>query len=244
MNEVVHLDEVRKVHGAGGSAVTALNGVSLSVAAGTFLAIMGPSGSGKSTLLNCAAGLETPTSGGVWIDGTPLSTLDDAALTLFRRRHIGFAFQQYNLMPYLTAYQNVELPLRLAGAVDRASARRIIEALDDVGLVHRMDRLPAQLSGGEQQRVAVARALVTQPKVIFADEPTGALDSASAAQVLALLRRSRQTVVLVTHDPVAASHADSVAFLADGRIVGWMNEPNAEAVARQLTHLGELIGGK
>ncbi len=180
MNVVVHLEDVRKVHGAGESAVAALNGVSLSVAAGTFLAVMGPSGSGKSTLLNCAAGLEQPTSGSVWVDGTALADLDDAALTLFRRQHIGFAFQQFNLLPYLTAYQNVELPLRLAHAVDRRTVRRISEALDDVGLAHRMDRLPAQLSGGEQQRVAVARALVTEPNVIFADEPTGAPASTSA----------------------------------------------------------------
>jgi putative ABC transport system ATP-binding protein len=147
MNVVVHLEGVRKVHG-GESAVAALNGLSLSVAAGTFLAVMGPSGSGESTLLNCAAGLEQPTSGSVWVDGTALSDLDDAALTVFRRQHVGFAFQQFNLLPYLTAYQNVELPLRLAHTVDRRTVRRITEALDDVGLAHRMDRLPAQLSGG------------------------------------------------------------------------------------------------
>ena len=238
---VLQLDGVRKVHGTGASAVTALDGVSLSVPAGTFLAIMGPSGSGKSTLLNCAAGLETPTAGTVALNATSLAGMDDADLTRFRRETVGFVFQNFNLLPYLTAYQNVELPLRLAGTLDRASRRRVVEVLDSVGLAHRMDRLPAQLSGGEQQRVAVARALVTQPSVIFADEPTGALDSASAAQVLTLLRSAAPTVVMVTHDPVAAAYADVVSFLADGEIVSRMDAPNAEAIARQLTHLGELV---
>jgi putative ABC transport system ATP-binding protein len=242
------LDGVRKVHGAGAGAVIALDGVSLSVPAGTFLAVMGPSGSGKSTLLNCAAGLEAPTGGAVTVGGTVLSGMDDDALTRFRRASIGFVFQGFNLLPYLTAYQNVELPLRLAGRLDRTSARAITEALDSVGLAHRMDRLPAQLSGGEQQRVAVARALVTQPSVIFADEPTGALDSTSASQVLNLLRHAVQqlgrTVVMVTHDPVAASYADSVFFLADGRIVSRMDAPDAESVARQLSHLGELVAAR
>jgi putative ABC transport system ATP-binding protein len=242
-HEVLRLDRVRKVHGSGAGAVVALNGASLSVAAGTFLAVMGPSGSGKSTLLNCAAGLETPTEGTVTVGGAELAGLDDAALTQFRRGHIGFVFQDFNLLPYLTAYQNVELPLRLAGA--RVDRRRIAEVLDRVGMAQRTDRLPAQLSGGEQQRVAVARALVTRPSVIFADEPTGALDSASAAQVLGLLRGAvrtgGQTVVMVTHDPVAAARADSVLFLADGELVGRLDRPDAAAVAQQLTHLGELV---
>jgi putative ABC transport system ATP-binding protein len=235
-NEVLRLDGVRKVHGGGAGAVIALNGASLSVAAGTFLAVMGPSGSGKSTLLNCAAGLETPTAGTVTVGGTGLAGLDDVALTRFRRGHIGFVFQDFNLLPYLTAYQNVELPLRLGGT--RVDRRWIAGVLDQVGMAHRMDRLPAQLSGGEQQRVAVARALVTRPSVIFADEPTGALDSGSAAQVLGLLRAAvttgGQTVVMVTHDPVAASHADSVLFLADGELVSRLDRPDAEAVAQQL----------
>ncbi|HEY7050385.1 MAG TPA: ABC transporter ATP-binding protein [Jatrophihabitantaceae bacterium] len=234
--EVLRLDGVRKVHGRGAGAVIALSGASLSVAAGTFLAVMGPSGSGKSTLLNCAAGLETPTEGTVTVGGTGLAGLDDVALTQFRRGHIGFVFQDFNLLPYLTAYQNVELPLRLGGA--RVDRRRIAAVLDRVGMAHRLDRLPAQLSGGEQQRVAVARALVTRPSVIFADEPTGSLDSASAAQVLGLLRdavrTAGQTVVMVTHDPVAASRADSVLFLADGELVSHMDRPDAEAVAQQL----------
>jgi putative ABC transport system ATP-binding protein len=172
---VLQLDGVRKVHGTGASAVTALDGVSLSVPPGMFLAVMGPSGSGKSTLLNCAAGLEIPTAGTVTVGEIDLAALDDDALTRFRRQHVGFVFQDFNLLPYLTAYQNVELPLRLAGTANGASRRRIVEVLDGVGLAHRLDRLPAQLSGGEQQRVAVARALVTEPNVIFADEPTGAL---------------------------------------------------------------------
>jgi len=245
MSEILRLDGVRKVHGAGAGAVTALDGVTLSVAAGTFLAVMGPSGSGKSTLLNCAAGLEIPTAGIVSVNGTSLAGMDDTQLTRFRRTNIGFVFQDFNLLPYLTAYQNVELPFRLAGRIDRRSGRRIVEMLDGVSMGHRMDRLPAQLSGGEQQRVAVARAVVTQPSVIFADEPTGALDSTSAAQVLDLLRGAArqmgQTVVMVTHDPVAASYADSVSFLADGEIVSRMDAPDAEAIARQLTHLGDLV---
>jgi putative ABC transport system ATP-binding protein len=241
---VLQLDGVRKVHGTGASAVTALDGVSLSVPPGMFLAVMGPSGSGKSTLLNCAAGLEIPTAGTVTVGEIDLAALDDDALTRFRRQHVGFVFQDFNLLPYLTAYQNVELPLRLAGTANGASRRRIVEVLDGVGLAHRLDRLPAQLSGGEQQRVAVARALVTEPNVIFADEPTGALDSSSAAQVLALLRGAAPTVVMVTHDPVAASYADSVFFLADGSLVGRLDQPDAEAVARQLTHLGELVASR
>jgi len=248
MSEILRLDGVRKVHGAGEGAVTALDGVHLSVAAGTFLAVMGPSGSGKSTLLNCAAGLETPTAGNVSVNGTSLAGMDDAELTQFRRSQIGFVFQDFNLLPYLTAYQNVELPLRLAGPLDRASRGRVAEALDGVAMAHRMDRLPAQLSGGEQQRVTVAREIVTQPSVIFADEPTGALDSTSAARVLDLLRGAArqltQTVVMVTHDPVAAAYADSVVFLADGELVSRMDAPNAEQVARQLTHLGELVAGR
>ena len=248
MSEILRLDGVRKVHGVGEGAVTALDGVHLSVAAGTFLAVMGPSGSGKSTLLNCAAGLETLTAGKVSVNGTTLAGMDDAQLTQFRRTHIGFVFQDFNLLPYLTAYQNVELPLRLAGRLDRASRGRVAEVLDGVSMAYRMDRLPAQLSGGEQQRVAVARAIVTRPSVIFADEPTGALDSTSAARVLDLLRGAArqltQTVVMVTHDPVAAAYADSVVFLADGELVSRMDAPNAEQVARQLTHLGELVAGR
>jgi putative ABC transport system ATP-binding protein len=239
----VRLDAVTKVYGSGTTTVTALDGVSLEVTTGSFTALMGPSGSGKSTFLHCAAGLEHPTSGSVTVAGTSLQDMSDDQLTRFRRTEVGFVFQSFHLLPYLTAYQNTELPLRLAsGRIDRA---RVEEVLAAVALQDRHDHLPAELSGGQQQRVAVARAMVGRPAVIFADEPTGALDSVSAREVLGLLRYAArelgQTIVMVTHDPVAASYADAVVFLVDGAIHGQMRNPTPEAVAAQLTQLGDLV---
>jgi putative ABC transport system ATP-binding protein len=242
-DEALRLEGVRRVYGAEGNRVVALDGVSLSLPAGSFTAVMGPSGSGKSTLLQCAAGLDRPTGGRVFVDGAELTDGGEAALTRFRRQRIGFIFQQFNLLPTLNVMQNVVLPLKLAGRkVDKAGARAV---LDRVGLGDRLDHLPAELSGGQQQRVAIARALVTRPRVVFADEPTGALDTRSARAVLELLRESvresGQTVVMVTHDPVAASFADSILYLADGRIVGHQTAPTAETVAERMTHLADEV---
>ncbi|GHD58544.1 ABC transporter ATP-binding protein [Streptomyces mirabilis] len=239
--EALRLVKVGKTYGAGESAVTALDGVSLGLARGSFTAVMGPSGSGKSTLLRCAAGLERPDSGIVRVDGVEMTGGGEAELTRFRRGRIGFVFQQYNLLPTLTVAQNTILPLKLAGRrVDRARAREILTA---VGLGDRLGSLPDQLSGGQQQRVAIARALVAEPRVIFADEPTGALDSRGARDVLRLLREAvrvhGRTVVMVTHDPLAASYADAVVFLADGRMAGQLHAPTADAVAERLAHLGD-----
>ncbi|MDQ7908785.1 ABC transporter ATP-binding protein [Phytohabitans sp. ZYX-F-186] len=247
--EALRLVEVRKVYGDEGTRVTALAGVSLSLPHGTFTAVMGPSGSGKSTLLHCAAGLEEPDAGRVFVDGHELGGRSETALTRFRRAHIGFVFQQFNLLPTLTVTQNTTLPLKLAGRpIDHAAARAVLER---VGLGQRLDHLPGQLSGGERQRVAIARALVTRPGVVLADEPTGALDSHSAREVLELLQETvrgyGRTVVMVTHDPVAAAYADVVVFLADGQLAGRMASPTARAVAERLTHLGDAaqqgIGG-
>ncbi|MFD9512423.1 ABC transporter ATP-binding protein [Streptomyces mirabilis] len=239
--EALRLVEVGKTYGAGESAVTALDGVSLGLARGSFTAVMGPSGSGKSTLLRCAAGLERPDSGIVRVDGVEMTGGGEAELTRFRRGRIGFVFQQYNLLPTLTVAQNTILPLKLAGRrVDRARAREILTA---VGLGDRLGSLPDQLSGGQQQRVAIARALVAEPRLIFADEPTGALDSRGARDVLRLLQEAvrvhGRTVVMVTHDPLAASYADAVVFLADGRMAGQLHAPTADAVAERLAHLGD-----
>ncbi|QBJ97866.1 ABC transporter ATP-binding protein [Rhodococcus sp. ABRD24] len=237
----IRLDGVTKTYGSGRAAVTALDSVSLTLAPGSFTAVMGPSGSGKSTFLHCAAGLDQPTTGSVWLGDTDISALKPKARTIFRRDHIGFVFQAYNLMSALTVEQNVTLPLLLAGRVaDRAHLDYVLGA---VGLDGKRDRRPAEMSGGQQQRVAIARALITQPHAVFADEPTGALDSRTGRQVLELLRRTTtelgQTVVMVTHDPVAAAHADQVQFLADGRLVGRMDSTTAAAVADHMTHLGE-----
>ncbi|MEU9207243.1 ABC transporter ATP-binding protein [Streptomyces sp. NPDC048415] len=244
--EALRLVGVSKTYGVGESAVTALDGVTLALARGTFTAVMGPSGSGKSTLLQCAAGLERPDSGIVMVDGTELTGGGEAELTKFRRGRIGFVFQQYDLLPTLTVAQNTVLPLKLARRrVDRARAREI---LTSVGLGDRLGHLPDQLSGGQRQRVAIARALVAEPRVIFADEPTGALDTRSAREVLGLLRQAvrahGRTVVMVTHDPLAASYADSVVFLADGRRAGELHAPTVDTVAKRLAHLGDdaLLG--
>jgi len=232
-----------RTYGAGEAAVRALDGVSLDLATGSFTAIMGPSGSGKSTLLHCAAGLEQPDSGQVEVAGEPMPRGSETRLTRFRRERIGFVFQQYNLLPTLTALQNATLPLTLAGR--RVNRDRAVALLEEVGLGDRLHHLPDQLSGGQRQRVAVARALITAPSVVFADEPTGALDTRSARDVLALLRstvdRHGRTVVMVTHDPVAASYADAVVFLADGRLdpAGTLHRPSVDTIAARLAHLGD-----
>ncbi|TDC58385.1 ABC transporter ATP-binding protein [Actinomadura sp. KC345] len=241
--EALRLEGVRKMYGTEDNRVVALDGVSLSLPAGSFTAVMGPSGSGKSTLLQCAAGLDRPDEGRVFVDGAELTGDGEAALTRFRRKRIGFVFQQFNLLPTLDVLQNTVLPLKLAGRkVDRERARAV---LGRVGLGDRLGHLPAELSGGQQQRVAIARALVTEPRVVFADEPTGALDTRSARDVLGLLQESvqmfGQTVVMVTHDPVAASFAHSVLYLTDGRIVGHQTAPTAEAVAERMTHLADEV---
>jgi putative ABC transport system ATP-binding protein len=236
----VALRDVRKVHGKGDAAVVALDGVSVTLPRGSFTAIMGPSGSGKSTFLNVAAGLDRPTSGTVVLGETNLAGLSERRLTILRRERIGFVFQAFNLLPSLTVAQNIGLPLRL----DRRRVRRsnVREVAARVGLDNRLRHRPAQLSGGQQQRVAIARALVTRPEVIFADEPTGALDTRTGRDVLALLREvvdlDGHTVVMVTHDPVAAAQADRVLLLADGRLVGTLEAPDADEVAEHLAHLG------
>jgi putative ABC transport system ATP-binding protein len=241
MTDAVRLESLRRVYDSADHPVVALDGVTATFAPGTFTAVMGPSGSGKSTLLQCAAGLDRPTDGRVFIDGTELTATREAAMTRFRRRRVGFVFQDFNLMPALTVEQNVVLPLRLAGRrVDRARTRAV---LDRLGLGDRLGHTPDRLSGGQRQRVAIARALVTDPAVVFADEPTGALDIRSARDVLELLRAAvrdfGRTVVMVTHDPVAAAYADAVLFLADGRIVGRLDRPTADAVAERLAHLAD-----
>ncbi|MFB6772631.1 ABC transporter ATP-binding protein [Streptomyces sp. NPDC056337] len=229
------LDAV-KVYGGGDTAVRALDGVSVDFPAGRFTAIMGPSGSGKSTLMHCAAGLDTLTSGTARIGDTDLSTLDDRRLTLLRRDRVGFVFQAYNLVPTLTVAENITLPLDLAGR--RGDPGWVDALIDVVGLRDRLHHRPAELSGGQQQRVAVARAFAGQPDVVFADEPTGNLDSRSGGEVLGLLgrtvRRTGRTVVMVTHDPVAAAHADEVLFLADGRLVDRMDAPTADKVLDRM----------
>jgi putative ABC transport system ATP-binding protein len=232
--------EAVKSYGTGEAAVRALDGVTVEFARGRFTAIMGPSGSGKSTLLHCLAGLDTLTSGDVQLGGQSLSGLSDKALTHLRRDRMGFVFQAFNLLPTLTAAENIRLPLDLAGrAVDQKWFDRVVAA---VGLADRLDHTPAQLSGGQQQRVAAARALVSRPEIVFADEPTGALDSRSGAELLGFLRRAvdefGQTIVMVTHDPVAASYADRVVFLADGRIVDEMTAPTSAAVLDAMKRLG------
>ncbi|MEU3096629.1 ABC transporter ATP-binding protein [Streptomyces sp. NPDC006967] len=237
--DAITLRRVSRRYGSGDRAVHALDEVSLAFPRGSFTAVMGPSGSGKSTLLQCAAGLDRPTSGSVVVGGTELTGLGERRLTLLRRERIGFVFQAFNLLPSLTAEQNVVLPLRLAGR--RVPRSRIRAALDQVGLGDRARHRPAQLSGGQQQRVALARALITRPEVLFADEPTGALDSRTGHEVLTLLRGmtdgAGRTVVMVTHDPVAASRADRVVFLVDGRVHGELTRAGADAIAARMTGL-------
>lgn len=230
-----------KTFGTTGAGVTALDAVDVSVEARRFTAIMGPSGSGKSTLMHCLAGLETPTSGQVLIGETDLTSLSDRQLTLLRRERIGFIFQSFNLLPMLTARQNIVLPLTLAGrSVDTA---RLAEICRILGIDDRLGHRPSELSGGQQQRVAVARALISQPDVLFADEPTGALDSRSSTQMLSFLRSSvrefGQTIVMVTHDPKAASYADRVLLLADGRVAGEQQDPTEDSVLEAMKGLGE-----
>jgi putative ABC transport system ATP-binding protein len=236
----VALHDVRKVYGQGDGRVVALDGVSLGLSQRSFTAIMGPSGSGKSTFLHLAAGLDRPTSGSVAFGETDLSRLSERRLTILRRERVGFVFQAFNLMPSLTVTQNIALPLRLDGRRARRSDVREVAAR--VGLEQRLGHRPSQLSGGQQQRVAIARALVTRPEVVFADEPTGALDTRTGRGVLALLREvvdaDGHTVVMVTHDPVAAAHADRVVLLADGQLAGMLEAPSADEVAEQLAHLG------
>jgi putative ABC transport system ATP-binding protein len=233
--------DVTRVYGHGQASVTALDRVSLDIPAGSFTAVMGPSGSGKSTLMHCMAGLDAVTSGRLWIGETEISRLRERQLTRLRRDRIGFVFQAYNLLPVLSAEANITLPLDIAGrAADPGWLATVIET---VGLGDRMKHRPNELSGGQQQRVAVARALAGRPDIVFADEPTGNLDSRAGAEVLGLLRRSvrefGQTVVMVTHDPGAASYADRVVFLADGQIAGGLDRPTPASVLDAIKNLGE-----
>src|ERR1700748_3791094 len=236
----IALRDVRKVYGRGDGAVAALDGVSAALSRGSFTAIMGPSGSGKSTFLNVAAGLDRPTSGSVALGGIDLAHLRERRLTILRRERIGCVFQAFNLLPSLTVAQNIALPLRLDGRRPRRSAVREIAAR--VGLDKRLRDRPSQLSGGQQQRVAIARALITRPEVVFADEPTGALDTRTGREVLALLRgvvdEDGHTVVMVTHDPVAAAPPDRAIHRAPRRLAGTLDAPSADEVAEALAHLG------
>ena len=233
--------EASKIYGRGQTEVRALDGITIDFAANTFTAIMGPSGSGKSTLLHCVAGLDSLTSGKVFIGGDDLSTMDDRKLTLLRRDRIGFVFQAYNLIPTLTAQENITLPLRLAGR--HPDPDWLDQVVGTLGLGDRLTHRPAEMSGGQQQRVAVARALVTRPELIFGDEPTGNLDSHASTEVLTFLRRAveemNQTLVMVTHDPYAASFADRILFLADGRAVDEMTKPTADRVLDRMKRFGE-----
>jgi putative ABC transport system ATP-binding protein len=231
---------VTKLYGAGDATVAALDDVSVDLARGRFTAIMGPSGSGKSTLLHVLAGLDRPTSGEVYLGDTEITSLNDKRLTMLRRDRIGFIFQSFNLLPTLTAAENIVLPMRIAGR--KPDPDWVASIVDTVGLGGRLEHRPAQLSGGQQQRVAAARALASRPEIVFADEPTGALDSRSGTELLRFLRTAvdelAQTVVMVTHDPNAAAYADRVLFLADGHIVDEMHSPSAEDVLDYMKHLG------
>jgi putative ABC transport system ATP-binding protein len=233
---VAEARDLVKVYGQGDAEVRALDGVSVDFLQGQLTAIMGPSGSGKSTLMHCMAALDTPSSGSVVVDGVQVGGLKDKALTRLRRDRIGFIFQSFNLVPTLTAAENITLPLDIAGTkVDQSWYDTVIET---VGLRARLKHKPNELSGGQQQRVACARALVSRPAIVFADEPTGNLDSSASAEILAFLRRSvdefGQTIVMVTHEPSAAAYADRVVFLADGRIVGELQDPTAATVLEQM----------
>ncbi len=233
-----------KIYGSGDTRVAALDGVDVEIEAGRYTAIMGPSGSGKSTLMHCLAGLDSISEGQVWIGDTEVSTLSDKALTMLRRDSVGFVFQAFNLIPTLTALENITLPLDIAGRKpDQAWLDTVI---DTVGLRDRLTHRPSELSGGQQQRVACARALASRPTIVFADEPTGNLDSRSGAEVLGFLRRSvdefGQTIVMVTHDPGAASYADRVLFLADGKIVDEMLDPTADRVLERMKAFEQARG--
>jgi len=235
-----HAVGATKIYGSGDTEVRALDGVDVAFEQGAFTAIMGPSGSGKSTLMHCMAGLDTLSSGEVFIGDTALSELSERNLTLLRRDSVGFVFQSFNLVPTLTALENITLPMDLAGSdPDEAWVTNVI---DTVGLSDRVKHRPNELSGGQQQRVAVSRALATRPKIIFADEPTGNLDSITGTEILEFMRRAvddfGQTIVMVTHDPVAASHADRVVFLVDGKIVDELADPTADAILDFLKELG------
>jgi putative ABC transport system ATP-binding protein len=239
LDAAVRVHGVTKVYGQGPTAVRALDGVDLQIPVGQFLAVMGPSGSGKSTLLHVLAGLDTPTEGSIMVDGVELADLRDKQLTRLRRERVGFVFQAYNLVPTLTALENITLPLDLGGHdVDEQWVDELTHVL---GIDDRLDHRPSELSGGQQQRVAAARALVTRPAVVFADEPTGALDSNSSAELLGFMRRAadefNQTIVMVTHDPVAAGYAERVLFLSDGRIVDELEDPDADAILDRIKSL-------
>jgi putative ABC transport system ATP-binding protein len=228
-------------YGSGPAAVTALDGVSIEIGAGTLTAVMGPSGSGKSTLLHCLAGLDRPDSGQVWIGGAEITAMPDRQLTRLRRDRVGFVFQAFNLLPVLSAADNITLPSAIAGR--RPERKWLATVAEAVGMADRLAHRPGELSGGQQQRVAIARALASRPAIIFADEPTGNLDSRASAEVLGLLRRCvgefGQTVVMVTHDPVAASYSERVVFLADGRVADTLDDPTPEAVLHRMRALGE-----
>jgi putative ABC transport system ATP-binding protein len=229
-----------KVYGSGATAVTALDSVTLDLPSGGFTAVMGPSGSGKSTLLHCLAGLDRLTDGQIFVGDVELGRLSDKELTLLRRTRIGFVFQAFNLVPTLTARENIELPLALGG--QRPDPAWFDEVIATVDLGDRLRHRPSELSGGQQQRVAVARALVSRPEIVFADEPTGNLDSRSSEEILGFLRRAvdqtGQTIVMVTHEPAAAAHADAVVFLADGRVVDHLADPTADRVLDTVKRLG------
>jgi putative ABC transport system ATP-binding protein len=232
--------DARKTYGIGDAAVHALDGITLSFEPGRFTAIMGPSGSGKSTLLHCLAGLDSLTEGAVFIGDTYLASLNDKQLTELRRKAVGFVFQAYNLIPTLNARENITLPLMLGG--ESGDEAWIDHVIDTVGLRDRLSHRPSELSGGQQQRVAVARALASRPTIIFADEPTGNLDSNSGAEILTFMRNAvdefGQTIVMVTHDPYAASYADRAVFLADGKAVHDMAEPNADSIIDRMKQIG------
>lgn len=230
---------LRKVYGEGDTAVVALDGIDVDFTRGHFTAIMGPSGSGKSTLMHCMAGLDRPTSGEAIVDGQSIGTLTERQLTKLRRTRLGFVFQAFNLIPTLTARENITLPVDLArGKLDRAWFDEVVEV---VGLGDRLDHRPGELSGGQQQRVACARALITKPSVVFADEPTGNLDSVASSEVLGFLRKSvdelNQSIVVVTHDPATAAYADRVLFLADGKFVGDLLSPTVDSVIDALRNI-------
>jgi putative ABC transport system ATP-binding protein len=234
-------EHATKVYGSGDTSVRALDDVTVEFGTGRFTAIMGPSGSGKSTLMHCLAGLDTLTSGHALLGDVDLGSMSDRELTILRRDHVGFVFQAFNLVPTLNAYENITLPLALAG---RKPEHEWVDAvIDTVGLRDRLTHRPSELSGGQQQRVAVARALATRPQIVFADEPTGNLDSRSGAELLEFLRAAvseyGQTVVMVTHDPIAASYADTALFLADGRVVDALDAPTQRSVLDRLKTLGE-----